>query len=117
VGVQISRVFKRCYRVRQHLGEVLRNLAKPKRMQDRSKVSHADHVTHVDIHPPKYAVSQVVGLSGQERDTLVARVYGERRFIGQHFWQRLLVSTVRRNEEVIRNTEPEVQDPHHNCGK
>jgi putative transposase len=52
-----------------------------------------------------YAVSQVVGLIKGKSAIHPARVYGEkkRNFVGQHFWSRgYFVSTVGRNEEVIR---------------
>ncbi len=56
-------------------------------------------------HPPKYAVSQVVGFIKGKSAIHLARVYGEqkRNFVGQHFWARgYFVSTVGRDEEVIR---------------
>ena len=65
----------------------------------------------VDIHmmiaiPPKYAVSQVVGYIKGKSAIHLARTYGEHRrnFVGQSFWARgYFVSTVGRDEEVIRN--------------
>ena len=56
--------------------------------------------------PPKYAVSQVVGYIKGKSAMHLARVYGERKrnFAGQSFWARgYFVSTVGRDEEVIRN--------------
>ena len=56
--------------------------------------------------PPKYAVSQVVGFIKGKSAIHLARVYGEHRrnFVGQSFWARgYFVSTVGRDEEVIRN--------------
>jgi putative transposase len=56
--------------------------------------------------PPKYAVSQVISFIKGKRAIHLARVYGEHRrnFVGQSFWARgYFVSTVGRNEEVIRN--------------
>ncbi|MFN9792967.1 MAG: IS200/IS605 family transposase [Pseudomonadota bacterium] len=55
--------------------------------------------------PPKYAVSQVVGYIKGKSAIHLARVYAERKrnFVGQHVWARgCLVSTVGRDEEVIR---------------
>uniref|UniRef100_UPI0025FDF2CA IS200/IS605 family transposase n=1 Tax=uncultured Lamprocystis sp. TaxID=543132 RepID=UPI0025FDF2CA len=55
--------------------------------------------------PPKYAVSQVVGLITGKSAIHIARVYGERRrnFVGQSFWARgYFVSTVARGENTIR---------------
>jgi hypothetical protein len=56
--------------------------------------------------PPKYAVSQVVGYIKGKSAIHLARVYGKRRrnFVGESFWARgYFVSTVGRDEEVIRN--------------
>ena len=56
--------------------------------------------------PPKYAVSQVIGFIKGKSAIHLARVYGENRrnFVGQSFWARgYFVSTVGRDEEVIRN--------------
>jgi putative transposase len=65
----------------------------------------ADHVHMMIAIPPKYSVSQVVGYIKGKSAIHIARVYGEkqRNFVGQHFWARgYFVSTVGRNEEVIR---------------
>jgi putative transposase len=59
----------------------------------------SDHVHMMISIPPKYVVWQVIGFH-------LARVYGEDRryFVGQCFWARgYSVSTVGRDEEVIRN--------------
>ena len=64
-----------------------------------------DHVHMLISIPPKYAVSQVVGFIKGKSAIHMARVYGgqKRNFVGQHFWARgYFVSTVGRNEEVIR---------------
>ena len=56
--------------------------------------------------PPKYAVSQVIGFIKGKSAIHLVRVYGEHRrnFVGQSFWARgYFVSTVGRDEEVIRN--------------
>jgi putative transposase len=55
---------------------------------------------------PKYAVSQEIGFIKGKSAIHLARVYGENRwnFVGQSFWARgYIVSTVGRDEEVIRN--------------
>ena len=60
--------------------------------------------------PPKYAVSQVIGFIKGKSAIHLARVYGEQRrnFVGQSFWARgYFVSTVGRDEEVIRELHPE----------
>ena len=91
--------------LRPHLGEVFRKLAEQK--ESRIEEGHllADHVHMMISIPPKYAVSQVVGFIKGKSAIHLARVYGEkkRNFVGQHFWARgYFVSTVGRNEEVIR---------------
>jgi putative transposase len=91
--------------LRPHLGEVFRKLAVQK--ESRIEEGHllADHVHMMISIPPKYAVSQVVGFIKGKSAIHLARVYGEkkRNFVGQHFWARgYFVSTVGRNEEVIR---------------
>src|SRR5947209_9273748 len=66
----------------------------------------SDHVHMMISIPPKYAVSQVVGFIKGKSAIHLARTYGENRrnFVGQSFWARgYFVSTVGRDEEVIRN--------------
>ena len=66
----------------------------------------ADHVHMMIAIPPKYAVSQVAGYIKGKSAIRLARVYGERKknCVGQHLWARgYFVSTVGRDEEVIRN--------------
>lgn len=56
--------------LRLHLGEVFRKLALHKECRIEEGHLMADHVHMLLSIPPKYAVSQVVGLhQGQERDT------------------------------------------------
>jgi putative transposase len=76
--------------LRQHLGEVFRQLAGQK--ESRIEEGHllVDHVHMMISIPPKYAVSQVVGYIKGKSAIHLARVHGERRrnFVGQHFWAR-----------------------------
>jgi len=91
--------------LRQHLGEVFRNLAKQKECSIVEGHMMPDHVHMLISIPPKHAVSQVVGFIKGKSAIHLARVYGgkKRNFVGQHFWARgYFVSTVGRNEEVIR---------------
>ena len=65
----------------------------------------ADHVHMLLRVPPKYSVAQGVGYIKGKSAIHLARLYGERKknFVGQHLWARgYLVSTVGRDEEVIR---------------
>ena len=88
-------------KLRRHLGEVFRQLAKQKESQIEEGHLLSDHV-HDHVHrmiqiPPKYAVSQVIGYIKGKSAIHLARVYGGRKqnFVGQHFWARgYYVSTV-----------------------
>lgn len=91
--------------LRQHLGEVFRELAT--RRESRIEEGHLmpDHVHMLIAIPPKYAVSQVIGYIKGKSAIHLARVYGENRrnFVGQHFWARgYFVSTLGRDEAVIK---------------
>ncbi len=92
--------------IRQHLGEVIRELARQRESQVLEGHICSDHV-HVYIAiPPKYAVAQVVGYIKGKSAIHIARTFGgrSRNFTGEHFWARgYFVSTVGRDEEVIRN--------------
>jgi len=91
--------------LRQHLGEVFRELARQKESRVEEGHLMSDHVHMLLAIPPKYAVSQVVGYIKVKSAIHLARVYGERKrnFVGQHFWDRgYFVSTVGRDEAMIR---------------
>ena len=101
-------------KLRQHLGEVFRKLAEQKESRIEEGHLRSDHVHMMISIPPKYAVSQVIGLIKGKSAIHLARVYGERKqnFAGQSFWARgYFVSTVGRDEatirEYIRNQEKE----------
>ena len=103
--------------LRQNLGEVFRNLAKQKECTIVEGHIMPDHVHMLISIPPKHAVSQVVGFIKGKSAIHLARVYGgkKRNFVGHHFWARgYFVSTVGRNEEVIRENikNQEAQDKH-----
>jgi len=91
--------------LRQHLGEVFRELARQKESRVEEGHLMLDHVHMMLAIPQKYAVSQVVGYMKGKSAIHLARVYGERKrnFVGQHFWARgYFVSTVGRDEAMIR---------------
>src|SRR5215467_2990966 len=77
--------------LRQHLGEVFRNLAKQKECLIVEGHMMLDHVHMLISIPPKHAVSQVVGFIKGKSAIHLARVYGgkKRNFVGQHFWANL----------------------------
>lgn len=93
-------------RIRKHLGEVIRELARQKESQVLEGHLCSDHV-HVYLSiPPKYAVAQVVGYIKGKSAINIARTFGgrTRNFTGENFWARgYFASTVGRDEEVIRN--------------
>ena len=92
--------------IRRDLGFVLRKLAQQKESRIEERHLMSDHVHMMISIPPKYAVSQVVGYIKGKSAIHIARRYAENRrnFVGQHFWARgYFVSTVGRDEEVIRN--------------
>ena len=91
--------------LREHLGEVFRELARQKESRVEEGHLMSDHVHMMLAIPPKYAVSQVVGYMKGKSAIHLARVYGERKrnFVSQHFWARgYFVSTVGRDETMIR---------------
>ena len=92
--------------LRQHLGEVFRDLAQQRECKIEEGHLMPDHVHIMISIPPKYAVSQVVGYIKGKSAIHLARTYGERKqnYVGQNFWARgYLVSTVGRDEIVIRD--------------
>ena len=92
--------------LRKQLVEVFRALAQHKESRIEEGHLMPDHVHMMIAIPPKYAVSNVVGYIKGKSAIHLAREYGERKrnFVGQHFWARgYFVSTVGRDEEVIRN--------------
>jgi putative transposase len=91
--------------LREHLGQVFRELARQKESRVEEGHLMSDHVHMMLAIPPKYAVSQVVGYIKGKSAIHLARVYRERKrnFVGQHFWARgYFVSTVGRDETMIR---------------
>ncbi len=92
-------------KIREHLGDVFRRLARQKECEIEEGHLVADHVHMMIAIPPKHSVSQVVGYIKGKSAIQIARQFSGRRrnFTGQHFWARgYFVSTVGRDEEVIR---------------
>jgi putative transposase len=79
---------KRLYQeLRQHLGAVFRDLARPKECQVEEGHWMPDQVQMLLAIPPKYAVAQVMGFLKGKSAIHIARVWGGRKhqFVGQHF--------------------------------
>ena len=92
-------------KIREHLGDVFRRLARQKECEIEEGHLVADHVHMMIAIPPKHSVSQVVGYIKGKSAIHIARQFGgqRRNFTGQHFWARgYFVSVVGRDEEVIR---------------
>ena len=92
-------------KLREHLGEVLHDLA-----NQRESVIVEGHLMLDHIHmcisiPPKYSVSHVVGFIKGKSAIAIARQLGRRRnFTGENFWARgYFVSTVGLDEEMVRS--------------
>jgi putative transposase len=91
--------------LRQHLGEVFRQLARHRESQILEGHLIVDHVHMLISIPPKYAVAQVIGYIKGKSAIHIARTVGgrQRNFTGEHFWARgYFVSTVGRDEKAIR---------------
>jgi len=92
-------------KLRQHLGALIKDLAKQKESMVLEGHLMSDHVHMLISIPPKYAVSQVIGFIKGKSAIYVARTYvGQRKnFTGQNFWARgYFVSTVGMDEDAIR---------------
>lgn len=92
--------------LRQYVGPVLKDLARQKECKIEEGHLMGDHVHILISIPPKYSVSQVIGFIKGKSAISIARNYMGRKknFTGQSFWARgYHVSTVGRDEEVIRN--------------
>ena len=99
--------------LRKYLGEMFRNLAQQKECRIEEGHLLGDHVHRLISIPPKYAVAQVVGFMKGKSAIHLARNFGGRQcnFTGCHFWARgYYVSTVGRDEEIIRSYIRQQQD-------
>lgn len=93
-------------RLRQYLGELLKELATQKACSILEGHLLPDHVHILISIPPKYAVAQVVGYIKGKSAIHIARAYLGRKqnFVGEHFWARgYYVSTVGKDEVATRN--------------
>ena len=91
--------------LREHLGNVFRELARQRESSIVEGHMMPDHVHMLISIPPKYAVSQVVGyIKGKSAIHIARTFFGRKKnFVGQNFWARgFYVSTVGRDEQTIR---------------
>lgn len=92
--------------LRTQVGSILRRLATQKGGEILEGHVMSDHVHMLISVPPKYAVSAIIGYIKGKSAIAIARQFRgrERNFTGEKFWARgYFVSTVGRDEEVIRN--------------
>ena len=92
--------------IRKHLGEVFHQLANQKGIVIEEGHLIKDHVHMCLSIPPKYAVSNVVGLLKGKSAISIARNFKgrQRNFAGEEFWapRGYFVSTVGLDEDVVR---------------
>jgi putative transposase len=92
--------------LREHLGEIFRELARQRECKVVEGHLMKDHV-HICLSvPPKYSVSNVVGFIKGKSAITIARHFGgrQRNFTGEVFWARgYFVSTVGLDEEMVRD--------------
>ena len=91
--------------LRQHLGEMLHELARHKESKIVEGHLRPDHIHLCISIPPKYAVANVVGYLKGKSAIQIARKYGgrSRNFTGENFWARgYFVSTVGLDEAMVR---------------
>ena len=93
-------------KLRQYLGDLLKDLAVQKQCKILEGHLMSDHVHILISIPPKYSVSQVVGFIKGKSAIAIARNYmgRQKNFTGQHFWARgYYVSTVGKDEQAVRD--------------
>ena len=92
-------------KLREHLGTLLKDLARQQGCEILEGHFLPDHVHFLISIPPKYAVSKVIGYIKGKSAIGIARNFGGRRknFTGESFWARgYYGSTVGRDEDTVR---------------
>jgi putative transposase len=92
-------------KLREHLGTLLKDLARQQGCEILEGHLLPDHVHFLISIPPKYAVSKVIGYIKGKSAIGIARNFGGRRknFTGESFWAcDNYVSTVGRDEDTVR---------------
>ena len=76
--------------IREHLGDVILELARQRECPVLEGLICYDHVRMCIAIPPKHAVAQVVGYIKGKSAIHIARTFGRcfRNFTGEHFWAR-----------------------------
>jgi putative transposase len=92
-------------KVRQRIGQILRQLCRQRGVELLEGHAMPDHIHLVLSVPPKYSLAMVVGyLKGKSAIQLHRQLLGVKQgFTGKHFWSRgYCVSTVGLDEKMIR---------------
>lgn len=92
-------------KVRQRIGQILRQLCRQRGVELIEGHAMPDHIHLVLSVPPKYSLAMVVGyLKGKSAIQLHRQLLGVKQgFTGKHFWSRgYCVSTVGLDEKMIR---------------
>jgi putative transposase len=91
--------------IKRHLGQVFHDLARRKECRIEKGHLMPDHVHMLISIPPKYSVAQIIGYMKKGRARYGSRKMSNARcgiFSAQILGARILVTTVGRDEEVIR---------------
>ena len=92
-------------KVRQRIGQILRQLCRQRGIELIEGHAMPDHIHLVLSVPPKYSLAMVVGyLKGKSAMQIHRQLLGVKQgFTGKHFWSRgYCVSTVGLDEKMIR---------------
>ncbi len=92
-------------KLRQQIGEILRQLCRQKEIELLEGHAQADHVHMLLSVPPRYSIAMTVGYLKGKSAIRIHREYGKARgsLLGRSFWSRgYCVSTVGFNEEAVR---------------
>ena len=92
-------------KLRQHLGTILKDLARQQGCEILEGHLRPDHIHILISIPPKHSVSKIMGFIKGKSAIAIARTFLGRRknFSGQSFWARgYFVSTVGADEEAVR---------------
>ena len=92
-------------RMRQGVGQILRDLCRQRGVDLLEGHCMGDHIHMCVSIPPKYSVSHTIGfLKGKSAVRVHRHLMGHRKMTGQHFWATgYCVSTVGLDEQQVRD--------------
>jgi putative transposase len=100
-------------KLRQQIGEMLRQLCRQKEIELLEGHARMDHVHMLLSVPPRYSIAMTVGYLKGKSAIRIHRDYGRARgsLLGRSFWSRgYCVSTVGFNEQTVREYIQEQQE-------